>query len=156
MGLDLGTRVLLTAYLNRAKVSIMEARTLNSTQADRLEVDGSADDEKVIPWAEGNGLWSALERLVINLTAVDIVTFLVDNPYTCDSAGSIAMRIGRPVYRVEPILQELAMESVLHAVDLADVRVYSLPEDPQQRQTMQQYVSWLREGYHWARMTMEP
>jgi len=129
---------------------------LNEFQTDRLEVDGSADDEKVIPWAEGNGLWSALSSLVNNLAAVDIITFFVDNPYAYDSADGIGVRIGRPAYRVEPVLHELACTGVLEAMDLADVRVYLLPEDPHHRQTLQQYVSWLREGYHWARMVMEP
>jgi hypothetical protein len=40
-------------------------------------------------------------------------------------------------------------------VDLADVRVYELTEDSHRRQTLQQYVTWLQEGYHWARMVMD-
>jgi hypothetical protein len=124
-------------------------------QADRLRVGDRSDDEKVIPWAEGNGLWGALSGLINNLTAVDIVTFFVDNPYAYDSAAGIGVHIGRPAERVEPVLRELAAIGILSTVDLPDVRVYLLPDDPLKRQTLQQYVSWLREGYHWARMTME-
>jgi hypothetical protein len=129
---------------------------LTEIQTIRLEVGDHVDDEKVIPWAEGNGLWGALSSLVNNLAAVDIVTFFVDNPYAYDTAEGIGVHIGRPASRVEPILHELASMGILETMELEDVRVYLLPEDPKQRQTMQQYVSWLREGYHWARMTMEP
>jgi hypothetical protein len=35
------------------------------------------------------------------------------------------------------------------------MRIYRLADDPHRRQTLQQYVLWLQEGYHWARMGME-
>jgi hypothetical protein len=116
---------------------------------------GLVDEEKVIPWAEGNGLWSTLSRLISDLSAVDIVTFFVQNPYTCDSAESLAVRIGRRARRVEPVLEGLAAAGLLHTVDLGDVRVYELTADAHKRQTLQQYVAWLQEGYHWARMVMD-
>jgi hypothetical protein len=112
-------------------------------------------EETVIPWAEGNGLWGAISSAVSDLTGVDIVTFFVRNPYTCDSAESLAVRIGRRPAQIQPVLDSLAQAGLLHAVDLGNVRVYELTDDPHRRQTLQQYVSWLQEGYHWARMVME-
>jgi hypothetical protein len=114
-----------------------------------------ADEEKVIPWAEGNGLWGTISRLISDLYAVDVITFFVQNPYTCDSLESLAVRIGRRPGDIRPILDELARAGLLRAIDLRDVRVYELTGDPHQRQTMQQYVSWLQEGYHWARMVLD-
>jgi hypothetical protein len=113
-------------------------------------------DEKVIPWAEGNGLWDSVSRLASDLVGVDIATFFVQNPYTCDSAQSLAERIGRPVEDVEPVLEGFAEASLLHTVDLDGLRIYELTSEPHRRQTLQQYVAWLREGYHWARMVMDP
>jgi hypothetical protein len=113
------------------------------------------DEETVIPWAEGNGLWGTLTDLVANLSGVDIVTFLVQNPYVCDSASSIAIRLGRQPSQVEPVLESLAEAGWLETTDLGRFRVYQLTGDPSRRQTLQQYVTWLSEGYHWARMVMD-
>jgi hypothetical protein len=113
-------------------------------------------DDKVIPWAEGNGLWDSISRLASNLVGVDIATFFVQNPYTCDSAQSLAERIGRPQEEVEPVLEGFAEANLLHTVDLGEIRIYELTNEPHRRQTLQQYVAWLREGYHWARMVMDP
>ena len=112
-------------------------------------------EEKVIPWAEGNGLWAKISDLVSSLVGVDLVTFFVQNPYTCDSAEGVAVRIGRRVERIQPVLDGLAEAGLLYAVDLGDLRVYELTSDPHRRQTLQQYVAWLQEGYHWARMVMD-
>lgn len=112
-------------------------------------------EEKVIPWAEGNGLWGKISELVSDLVVVDLVTFFVRNPYTCDSAESLAVRVGRRADRVRPVLDGLAEAGLLHAVDLGDLPVYELTSDPHRRQTLQQYVAWLQEGYHWARMVMD-
>ncbi len=114
-----------------------------------------ADEEKTIPWAEGNGLWHKVSHLVSDLPGVDLVTFFVQNPYTCDSAESIALRIGYRVEQIEPSLQALADAGLLKGNPLGSLQIYELADDPHQRQILQQYVSWLREGYHWARMAME-
>jgi hypothetical protein len=113
------------------------------------------DEEKVIPWAEGNGLWSTISRLISDLSGVDVVTFFVQNPYTCDTADSLGVRIGRKGRQILPVLEGLAAAGLLNAVDLGDVRVYELTADAHKRQTLQQYVAWLQEGYHWARMVMD-
>lgn len=112
-------------------------------------------EDKVIPWAEGNGLWGKISDLVSDLVGVDLVTFFVHNPYTCDSAESLAVRIGRRVERIRPVLDGLAGAGLLHTMDLGDLRVYELTSDPHRRQTLQQYVAWLQEGYHWARLAMD-
>lgn len=114
-----------------------------------------ADEEKVIPWAEGNGLWGTITGLVSDLVGVDIVTFFVQNPYVCDSVQSIAVRLGRQTTQIEPVLERLTSAGLLQAADLGSMRVYELTDNPDRRQTLQQYVMWLREGYHWARMVMD-
>lgn len=114
-----------------------------------------SDDEKVIPWAEGNGLWRKVSQWASDLVGVDIITFFVQNPYACDTAKGLAVRIGRQPYQVEPVLDRLVEASLLTRTDLGDMQVYVLTEDAQGRQTLQQYVAWLQEGYHWVRMAME-
>jgi hypothetical protein len=123
-----------------------------STSQSRVD---RTDEEKVIPWAEGNGLWATISQLISDLSGVDVVTFFVQNPYACDSAESLGVRIGRRPKQIQPILDGLAEVGLLNVVDLGDVRVYELTHDPHQRQTLQQYVAWLQEGYHWARMVMD-
>ena len=114
-----------------------------------------ADEEKIIPWAEGNGLWNTISQLVSDLSAVDLVTFLVQNPYTVDTAENLAVSIGRKVTQIEPVLEALTGAGFLNLTVMERLRVYDLTSDPRRRQTLQQYVSWLQEGYHWARMAMD-
>jgi hypothetical protein len=115
----------------------------------------NADEEKVIPWAEGNGLWDTISKLISDLAGVDLVTFFVQNPYAYDSAEGLAVRIGRRLDQIKPVLDGLVEAGLLRSVDLEDSRIYALPDDADRRQTLQQYVSWLQEGYHWARMAIE-
>jgi hypothetical protein len=119
------------------------------------EIADLADEEKAIPWAEGNGLWRTVSRLANDLAGVDLVTFFVQNPYACDTAESLAVRLGLQKSRIEPVLKGLASTGLLKTTNLANSRVYELSEDPQRRQTLQQYVSWLQEGFHWARMVLD-
>jgi hypothetical protein len=114
-----------------------------------------ADEEKAIPWAEGNGLWGTITQLVSDLVGVDLITFFVQNPYAYDSVESLATRVGRQVAQVRPVLESLVDAGLLIATELGSIRVYELTNDPLRRQTLQQYVMWLREGYHWARMVMD-
>jgi hypothetical protein len=127
----------------------------NSRSANKA-ADELANTEKVIPWAEGNGLWGIIAGLVSDLAGMDLATFFVQNPYTCDCAESLAGRIGRPVEEVEPVLEGFAQAELLNAMDLGNLRIYELTGDPHRRQTLQQYVAWLQEGYHWTRMVLEP
>ena len=113
-----------------------------------------ADEDKVIPWAEGNGLWGTLTTLITDLVAADLVTFLVHNPYTCDSIAGLAMAIGRDPARIRPALESLVDAGFLQAIDLGDSCVYQLTDELHRRQTLQQYVTWLQEGYHWTRLAM--
>ena len=113
-----------------------------------------ADDEKVIPWAEGNGLWATITQLASDLTAVDVVTFFVQNPYAMDSAQSIAERIGRHLEVVAPILESLVHAGFIDRISLNGLVVYQMTSDTHLRQTLQQYVTWLQEAYHWARLVM--
>jgi hypothetical protein len=114
-----------------------------------------ADEDKVIPWAEGNGLWSALTRLASDLVGVDLVTFFVDNPYASDTSQGIAVRVGRRPCEVEPVLDSLVQAEFLDLVVMGGLRIYQLTEEPHRRQTLQQYATWLREGFHWARLALD-
>lgn len=114
-----------------------------------------ADEDKVIPWAEGNGLWHTIDKVASDLAGVDLITFFVQNPYTCDSAENLSVRIGRQAGETEASLEALAKAGLVERIDLGDVCIFQMTSDPYRRQTMQQYVSWLREGYHWARMVIE-
>lgn len=155
-GAEVGTQVLLTSRDFDDKVICVEGLTrLDKNRSATIGTEDHADEEKVIPWAEGNGLWGAITTLVSDLIGVDIVTFFVRNPYAYDSAENLATRVGRQVAQIEPILENLANAGLLKATDLDSIRVYELTDAPHRRQTLQQYVTWLQEGYHWARMVMD-
>jgi hypothetical protein len=129
----------------------------------KLEESGSgtqsreewADEDKAIPWAEGNGLWNTVSQLVSDLPAVDLVTFLVQNPFACDTAGGLAVRTGRKVGQLEPILEALSEAGFVNATVMGSLRVYYLTADRRRQQILQQYVAWLQEGYHWTRMALD-
>lgn len=133
----------------------MGAKSSDSSASDCPQAADRADEEKVIPWAEGNGLWRALSQLVNDLTGVDLVTFFVQNPFTCDTAEGLAMRIGRQPYQVEPVLERLTEMKLLNKSYTGPYCVYEMTNDVQHRQTAQQYVLWLGEGYHWTRMVLD-
>lgn len=114
-----------------------------------------ADEDKVIPWAEGNGLWIALSRLASDLIGADLIAFFVDNPYASDTAQGLAVRIGRQPVDVEPVLEALVLAGFLDLAVMDSLRVYLVSEEPHRRQTLQQYATWLREGYHWARLALD-
>lgn len=114
-----------------------------------------ADEDKVIPWAEGNGLWGALTRLASDLIGADLVAFFVDNPYANDTAQGLAVRVGRQPSEVGPVLDALVQDGFLDVVEMGGLRVYLLTEESHRRQTLQQYATWLREGFHWARLALE-
>lgn len=149
-----GTQVLLTLDLFGARLGVQEAKAALVDRRAWSEHQERADDEKVIPWAEGNGLWATIKQLTSDLTAVDVVTFFVQNPYAMDSARSIAERIGRHLEVVAPILESLAHTGFLERVNLNGLVVYQMTSDTHRRQTLQQYVTWLQEAYHWARLVM--
>ena len=152
----LETEVLLTQSAFDVRVSVeRRGKPLDQDRSADQDALDQNDEDKVIPWAEGNGLWGALTRLVSNLVGVDIVTFFVQNPYACDSAEELAVRVGRRVHLIEPVLESLVEAGFLDAVDMGGLRVYQLTQDPKSRQTLQQYATWLHEGYHWARMVMD-
>jgi hypothetical protein len=109
----------------------------------------------VIPWAQGNGLWGSITGLVTDLVAVDVITFFVRNPYAYDTVEGLAVRVGRRPEQVAPILETLVDADLLTALDLGVYQVYEMTLDPGRRQTLQQYVAWLQEGFHWARMVMD-
>jgi hypothetical protein len=117
-----------------------------------FDFDGS---QAIIPWAEGNGLWTQITELVSSLSGVDVITFFALNPHACDSAEQVAVRIGRRPDKVRGILEALQSAGFMEVVELDGMRIYRLANDPRRRQTLQQYVIWLQEGYHWVRMGME-
>jgi hypothetical protein len=144
----------LTPHAINGKVSRGGISELDRSHSASPGVIDRADEETVIPWAEGNGLWHTINQLASNLPGADVITFFVQNPYTCDSAESVAVRIGYRAAKIKPVLESLAHAGFLKTTDLGKLRVYELTDDPHRRQTLQQYVSWLQEGFHWARMAM--
>jgi hypothetical protein len=128
---------------------------VNGHDSSRVTLANLADEEKVLPWAEGNGLWAVISTLASDLVSVDVVTFFVQNPYACDSAEGIAVRIGRDFPSVAHALEDLTAAQLLEVSELGESCVYTLTKDPPRRQTLQQYVAWLQEGYHWARLAMD-
>lgn len=110
----------------------------------------------MIPWAEGNSLWEVITQHTPDLSSVDVITFFVQNPYAIDSAQSISERIGRQPEAVVPTLESLAHAGFLDRHDLGCVVIYAMTGETHRRQTLQQYVTWLREGYHWARLVLSP
>ncbi|MBN1658841.1 MAG: hypothetical protein JXA93_10590 [Anaerolineae bacterium] len=119
------------------------------------EQPSRADEEKVIPWAEGNGLWAEIARLTSDLSAIDVITFLVQNPHAIDTAQSIAERIGRRLETVAPILESLVDAGLVERINLEGMVIYQLAPDPHHQQTLQQYVTWIQEAYHWARLAIQ-
>lgn len=93
--------------------------------------------------------------MVADLVAADVVTFLIRNPYTFDSADGLAVAIGRDPDQIQPVLDSLVEAGFLQRVDLSGLHAYQLSEEAHHRQTLQQYVTWLQEGYHWARLAMD-
>lgn len=128
---------------------------MNEHWPGNLESLTCIDEVVVIPWAEGNGLWSTLAELVSDLVAADLVTFLIRNPSSYDSAAGLALAIGRDADGIQPVLDGLADAGFLVRVELNGLNAYHLTEEPHQRQTLQQYVTWLQEGYHWTRLAMD-
>ncbi len=128
---------------------------MNEGWAPGSEILVHEDEEKVIPWAEGNGLWGTLTELVSDLIVADLLTFLVRNPYTFDSVAGLAQAAGRDPARIQPVLDRLVEVGLLQVIDLEGLYAYRLTEEPHWRQTLQQYVTWLQEGYHWVRLAME-
>lgn len=115
-----------------------------------------ADEETVIPWAEGDDLWHRIHRLANTLSCLDLLAFFVRNPYTYDTAASLAVCIGYRPAQIQPILDELVEAKLLKVSQVGSLRVYELTDDPRCRQVLQQYISWVQEGYHWARMALAP
>jgi hypothetical protein len=130
----------------------MKACEVRTVDQKLFDFDGS---KAIIPWAEGNGLWMQMTELVSSLSGVDVITLFARNPHTCDSAEKVAVRIGRRPDKVKSILEALQSAGFLNVVELEGMLIYRLADDPHRRQTLQQYVIWLQEGYHWTRMGME-
>ncbi len=115
-----------------------------------------AGEETVIPWAEGNDVWDRIHQLAGTLPCLDLLTFFVQNPYTCDTAAGLAVCIGYRPAQIQPILDQLVEAQLLKVSQVGSLCVYELTDDPRCRQVLQQYVSWVQEGYHWARIALTP
>jgi hypothetical protein len=130
-------------------------RPLVQKSCEQQQALDRADEDKVIPWAEGNGLWTALSSLASDLIGADLVAFFVDNPYASDTAQGLAVRIGRQPVEVEPVLEALVRAGFLDLAVMGNLRVFLVTEESHRRQTLQQYATWLREGFHWARLALD-
>lgn len=115
-----------------------------------------AGKETAISWAEGSDFWDRIHQLAGTLPCLDLLTFFVQNPYTCDTAAGLAVCIGYRPAQIQPILDQLVEAQLLKVSQVGTLHVYELTDDPRCRQVLQQYVSWVQEGYHWARIALTP
>ncbi|HHS96311.1 MAG TPA: hypothetical protein ENK08_00190 [Chloroflexi bacterium] len=75
-------------------------------------------------------LLAFLRAQVDSFTKWDLLHFFYENPHAADTAGNIALYIGRNSANVEADLDDLAKRGVLTVRHLGGMRVYSLSSDP--------------------------
>jgi hypothetical protein len=81
-----------------------------------------------------------LKTKVTSFIKWDLVRFFYENPNTTDTADNIARYAGRNVDAVRPELEDLAAGGVMQKRMLDQAAVYSLTEDQEMRQTVEQFV----------------
>lgn len=81
-----------------------------------------------------------LRETINSFVKWDLIRFFHDNPYTTDTAQNIARYAGRTDQAIRNDLAELAESGVLVESELGDMTVYSLTEDPEMRQLLDDFV----------------
>jgi len=76
----------------------------------------------------------------------DILVFFGENPYSRDTAGSIAHRIGRRVPTVTRELHDLSLMGVLERLHMNGSVVFTLSPSPKIRKTLGRFVAGSRDG----------
>jgi hypothetical protein len=86
----------------------------------------------------------------------DIIAFFGENPYTGDTARSIAQRIGRSLDMVLPELTDLAMVGLLERIKIDEAVVFQLTQEQALRQTTFNFVRPFRGHARQAPSPLDP
>lgn len=89
-------------------------------------------------------LLAFVERYATGAMKWDIIAFFGENPYTGDTARSIAQRIGRSLDIVLPDLIDLAMVGLLERIKIDGAVVFQLTQEQALRQTTFNFVRRFR------------
>lgn len=89
-------------------------------------------------------LLAFVERYATGAVKWDIIAFFGENPYTSDTARSIAQHIGRSLDTVLPELVDLAMIGVLERITIDGTVVFQLAQEQALRQTTFNFVRHFR------------
>jgi len=89
-------------------------------------------------------LLAFVERYATGAVKWDIIAFFGENPYTSDTARSIAQRIGRSLDIVLPELIDLAMVGLLERIVIDGAVVFQLTQEQALRQTTFNFVRHFR------------
>jgi len=81
-----------------------------------------------------------LQTKVNSFVKWDLIRFFYDNPHTTDTAENIARYAGRSVETIRTELAELAQDGVLGESRLGDMIVYSLANDAQTYELLEEFV----------------
>jgi hypothetical protein len=90
------------------------------------------------------GLLAFVERYATGAVKWDIIVFFGENPYTSDTARSIAQHIGRSLGTVLPDLVDLAMVGLLERIKIDGTVVFQLAQEQTLRQTTFNFVRHFR------------
>jgi len=85
-------------------------------------------------------LLTFLRTRVNSFVKWDLIRFFGENPYTTDTAESIARYAGRNVETTRAELAELAAQGVLVEQRLGEMTVYSLSSNPEVRRLVQRFL----------------
>jgi hypothetical protein len=81
-----------------------------------------------------------LREKVNSFAKWDLLRFFYDSPHTTDTAENIARYAGRSAETIRNELAELARDGVLEENQLGGMTVYSLAQDDQVREMLEQFV----------------
>jgi hypothetical protein len=90
-------------------------------------------------------LLAFVERYATGAVKWDIIVFFGENPYTGDTARSIAQRIGRSLDTVLPELVDLAMVGLLERIEIGGSVIFQLTQEQALRQTTLNFVCHFRD-----------
>ncbi|HID65018.1 MAG TPA: hypothetical protein EYP49_20050 [Anaerolineae bacterium] len=90
-------------------------------------------------------LLAFVKRYATGAVKWDIIAFFGENPYTSDTAESIAQRIGRSLDTVLPELIDLAMVGLLERIEIGEAVVFQLTQEQALRQTTSNFVRHFRD-----------
>jgi hypothetical protein len=97
-----------------------------------------------------------VERYATGAVKWDLIAFFGQNPYTGDTAKSIARCIGRSLDIVLPELVDLAMVGLLERINIDGAVVFQLTQEQALRQTTLNFVRHFRKRVRRARYPLDP